>query len=123
MPLNFPTTVDVQAKFREAYELIDVVGDEVLLMLRNAAGTFDDVGPLKAKVSELRMQDIAAGSTARVGDLRAILRASSIPAGMGRMEQKDRVLWRAREYAVVQYDDATASIGAEVLAVTIIMRG
>lgn len=123
MPLNFPTTIDVQAKFREAYELIDVVGDEVTLMLRNDAGTYDIVGPLKAKVSELRMQDIVIGSTARVGDLRAILRAQSIPPGQRRLESKDRVQWRGRQYGVVQYDDATASIGAEVLAVGIILRG
>ena len=44
MPLNFPTTIDVQAKFREAYELIDVVGDEVTLMLRNDAGSVASPG-------------------------------------------------------------------------------
>lgn len=118
------TTADVQERFRKAYDyLINLVGDDVTLMLRNDTGTYDNVGPLKAKVSELRMQDIVAGSTARVGDLRAILLASSIPAGQRRMEQKDRIAWRAREYSVVQYDDATASIGAEVFGVTIIMRG
>jgi hypothetical protein len=122
--VSLPSTSWIQERFRSAYSLmIAAVGDDVTLMLRNAGGTFDNVGPLKAKVSELRLQDIVVGSTARVGDLRVILLAGSIPAGQRRMESKDRVLWRAREYAVVQYDDATASIGAEVMAVNIIVRG
>jgi hypothetical protein len=123
MSLNFPKTVDVRAMFRHAYELIDVVGDEVTLLLRNDSGTYDSVGPLKAKVSELRVQDLIGGSTARVGDLKAILRAQSIPPGQRRLEAKDRVLWQGRHYAVVQYDDATARIGTEVLGVSIILRG
>lgn len=123
MALNFPTTVDVQAKFRDAYELIDVVGDLVTLRLRGDDGSYTDVATIKAKVSQLRPQDIIAGSSAQVGDLRAVLRATSIPAGMRRMERKDRVLWRGREYAVVEYDDATASIGTEVFGVNIFIRG
>ena len=123
MPLNFPTTIDVQAKFREAYELIDVVGDDLTLLLRNDAGAYVSIGPIKAKVSELRVQDLIVGSTARVGDLKAILRAASIPAGQRRLESKDRAQWKGRQYAVVQYDDATARIGDEVLGVSIILRG
>lgn len=122
MALNLPTTADLQAKFREAYALIDVVGDEVTLRLRQDDGSYTDVA-LKAKVSQLKPQDIIAGSTAQVGDLRAIVNAASIPAGMRRLERKDRMLWRGREYAVLEYDDATASIGADVLAVNIFVRG
>lgn len=118
------STPALQSAFRWAHELlINAVADEVTLLVRNDAGTFDNVGPLRAKVSELRMQDIVAGSTARTGDLRVILLASSVPVGQRRLEEKDRVLWRAREYGVIQYDDATDSIGAQVMAVTIIVRG
>ena len=123
MPLNFPATADIQAAFRAAYGLIDTVGDVITLRLRSDAGGFVDVGPLTAKVSELRLSEIVPGSGAQVGDLRAILQAQAIPSGQRRLEMKDRVLWRGREYAVIQYDDATASIGAEVLAVSIILRG
>lgn len=121
MALN---TANIQAAFRSAYEvLITAVADEVTLRLRSDAGTYTDVGPIKAKVAELRLSEIVPGSAAQVGDLRAILLAQSIPADQRRMEMKDRVLWRGREYAVIQYDDASASIGAEVMAVNIILRG
>jgi hypothetical protein len=123
MELTFPSTAAVQDSFRAAYQMIAVYGDDVLLRLRNAAGGYDDVGPLKAMVSALRLTDLVAGSTAQIGDLRAILLSSSIPPGQRRMEQKDRILWRGREYAVLQYDDATPSVGGEVLAVNIIIRG
>lgn len=117
-------TATLQQAFKAAHELLmNACADEVLLMLRNATSDFDTVGPLKAKVAELRMQDVVAGSTARAGDLSVILLASSIPPGQRRLEAKDRVLWRGREYAVIQYDDATDSIGAQVLAVKILVRG
>jgi hypothetical protein len=114
--------MDLQARFRSAYQLIALVGDDITLMYRTDLG-YDSVGPLKAKVAELRMNEIVAGSSARIGDLRAIVLASSIPAGQRRLELKDRVLWRGRQYAVVQYDDATASIGDEVMGVNIYLRG
>jgi len=113
--------IDLQARFRAAYQMIALVGDDITLMYRTDIG-YDSVGPIKAKVAELRMNEIVAGSSARIGDLRAIVLAASIPAGR-RLELKDRVQWRGRQYAVVQYDDATASIGAEVMAVNIYLRG
>lgn len=123
-----PSTAWLQQKFRAAHQmLIGAVGDDVTLLLRNdtavGPGYYIPHGPLKAKVSELRMQDIVAGSSARIGDVRVILEASAIPAGLRRLEEKDRVLWRGRQYGVVQYDDATDSIGAQVMAVNIIVRG
>lgn len=121
MPL--PTTTQLQSWFHQAYQLLGVVADEVTLRYRESGNTWSEVGPIKGKVSALKLSEIVAGSTARVGDLRVILDTMAIPAGQRRMELKDRVLWRGREYAVVDYDDATASIGADQFAVWIIIRG
>lgn len=117
------TTPDVQSLFRAAHDLLlGLLGDQVTLKLRQADGTFADAGPYKAKVSELRLQDVVAGSTARAGDLRVILLAADLQ-GQRRLELKDRVLWRGREYGVLQYDDATDSIGSESFAVNVFLRG
>jgi len=122
MHIRFPATEQLQNQFRAAYEMIETVGEFVVLRYRLDDGGYDDA-MVKGKVSELRLVDIVAGSTARVGDLRVILHAKSIPLGARKMESKDRVNWRGREYAVVQYDNATASIGGEVFGVSIIVRG
>lgn len=122
MATQFPPQGDIQAWFRDAYGLLLAVAEDIVLRYRQEDLTFTEI-QAKAKPSELVLTDIVAGSSARIGDVKLIVHASSIPPGTRRMEQKDRVLWRGREYAVVQYDHATPSIGGEPMAITIIVRG
>ena len=122
-PLPLPDPVKLRDDFRAAYALIDLVGDCVTVEMRNKAGGYDPPFTIKAKVSGFKLEELIAGGPARQGDLRAIARASALPAGMRRLEAKDRVTWRGRPMAVLNYDDATHALGGEVLGVELWLRG
>lgn len=121
--LPMPDPAVLRAQFELAYELIDVVGDPVNIILRNDDGTYADPVAAMAKVSQFKVDELITGSPARQGDLRAILRATSIPPGQRRLEQRDRVQWKGKSYSVMNYDDATHAVAGAVMAVELWLRG
>jgi hypothetical protein len=123
MGLPLPNPKKLAAQFRETYALIDTVGDDLTLELRNSAGGYDPPFTVKAKVSGFKLTDLVAGSSVRQGDLRAIIRSAALPAGMRRLEQKDRATWAGRPHAILNYDIATHAFAGEVMAVELWLRG
>ena len=121
--MRVPTGDELRAAFRPLHALIDSAGEPVTLLVRNAAGAFDPVGPVQAKLGGFQAQEIIPGGPAKLGDIRLIVRAGALPAGLRRLESKDRVQLRGRDYAIVNWDDTTHAVGGEVMAIEIWARG
>jgi hypothetical protein len=102
--------------------LIEFCGEEVVVRQKQGAG-FVDLDPIPAKVSAYRVQDLIPGASARIGDLVAIVMRDDLPPELTRLESKDRVTWRGRDYAVMNYDDATSSLAGQGVVVTMLLRG
>ena len=123
MARGIPTPEQYRAMFRPMHAMIDSVGEPVTIRVRNAAGTYDDHGPIMAKMSAFRADEIIPGGPAKLGDVRAIVRAGALPPGLRRLENKDRVSWKGRDYAVTNWDDSSHAVGGETMAVEIWIRG
>jgi broad specificity polyphosphatase/5'/3'-nucleotidase SurE len=106
-----------------AYAGLDVVGDPITIVLRNDDGSYAAPVQAIARVSQFRLDELIAGSPARQGDFKALLRATWIPVGQRRLESRDRVLWRSQPYSVINYDDATHAVAGTVFAVMLWLRG
>jgi len=119
----FPSAAQLLADGRAAYAGLDVVGDPIAIILRGDDGSYAAPVDAVAKVSQFRLDELIAGSPARQGDLKALLRAKWIPAGQRRLEARDRVQWREKSYAVINYDDATHAVAGEVMAIMLWLRG
>jgi hypothetical protein len=102
--------------------LVEFCGETVTIRQRSGAG-YVDLKPIPAKVSAYRIQDIIPGASARIGDLIAIVLREDLPLDLPRLEQRDRVTWRGRDYAVLNYDDATSSLAGQGVVVTMLLRG
>ena len=119
----FPSAAQMIADGEAAYAGLDVVGDPIEIVVRNDDGSYAQPVRAVAKVSQFRLDELFDGSPARQGDLKALLRATWIPAGQRRLESRDRVLWRSQPYSVIQYDDATHAVAGTVFAVMLWLRG
>lgn len=113
----------VRAGARQAYAAIDVLGEDVILHERIAAG-FRQHGPVKAFVSQFRRDDLVPGGPIEQGDLRATFNRASWPVDLARrLGRGDRVTWRGELYAVLNQDDATRSATGEQFGVDLQLRG
>jgi hypothetical protein len=119
----FPSDAQLIADGMASYAGLDVVGDPIEIILRNDDGTYAAPVNAVAKVSQFRLDELFDGSPARQGDVKALLRATWIPAGQRRLEQRDRVQWRGKPYSVINYDDATHAVAGTVLGVMLWLRG
>ncbi len=119
----FPSPEQLRADGAGVYAGLDQVGDPIEIIVRNDDGTYATPVPAVAKVSQFRLDELIAGSPARQGDVKALLRATWIPAGQRRLEQRDRVQWRGKPYSVINYDDATHAVAGTVFAIVLWLRG
>jgi hypothetical protein len=111
------------ADIRRAYlDALQTVGESVVLREQTAPGVYTN-HTVRGLVRTYRAQDIVPGGSLQLGDLTIIVLREDYPLGVRRLERKDRVLVRGREYAVVNYDDATRSVNGTVYAVDILVRG
>lgn len=94
----------------------------VTLRVNNGTG-FDDHANVKAHVSTYRENELVAGGPIQVGDLRLIIPAEEIPAGVADLKQRDRIQIDGRDYAVMHWDAYTRSVGDELIAVEARVRG
>lgn len=124
MGYAIPTPAQYAAMYRPLFALIDSVGDAVDVIVRQTDGSFAAPIPAKAKVSSYAMAELIGGAPAKQGDFRAIIRATPELAAIGRrLEVRDRIKWKGREYAVQNWDDATHAVGGEVMAYEAQLRG
>jgi hypothetical protein len=117
-----PTTSFLKATFAPIFELIDAAGEDVVIRENTAPNTFTNHPAVKAKPKPMTMEDLKDGSPAKQGDLFLIVRADAFPVAR-RLEQKDRVHFRGRDYAVINDDANQYSIGGTVYARVLHVRG
>lgn len=123
-PLPFPAAEQIRADGLATHAGIDVAGEPVTLWEASAAG-FIKHGPVNAMVSSYRRDELVPGGPVEVGDFRCLIywptfAALAIPR---RLERKDRVEWRGKQYAVQQFDDATHAAAGQVFAAELQLRG
>jgi hypothetical protein len=122
--LPMPSQEALKAQFRDSYRLIEAVGEPVIVEVRAPDGSFEEFGPVAAKVANFAATDILQNAVLRQGDLKAILHGAGwLALGLPKLEQTDRVRYRGRAYSVLRFDDASHSIGGEVFAVELVLRG
>ena len=110
------------AQYRGLYRRhLGPLAQSVTLMVNN--GTDFDHYPVTAHVSNWVEGDLVPGATVETADLRLIIPAEDIPSGLRDLEQRDRVDIDGRQYAVMQWDTHTRSIGGTLMAVEARVRG
>ena len=111
------------ADYRRAYKRqLGPLAQAVTLMINNGTGWTSYPGVM-AHVSNWQERDLIAGGTVKTGDLRLIILAESLPDGVERLEQKDRIQIGSRAYSVINWDGFTRSIGDATIAVEVTVRG
>ena len=109
-------------QYKEMYEkFMGPLAQAVTLRLNNGTG-FTSY-PSKAHVSRYNEQDLVQGGPIELGDMKLIILAEDIPVGVTRMDKGDRVGIDGRDYGVIHWDNNTRSVGAEVIAVNVTVRG
>lgn len=99
-------------------------GQSVSVTLKVSNGTgWDEHTGIKAHVSNYQESDLVAGGSIKVGDLKLIILADSLPADLRALEQKDRIEIGGKSYAVMHWDTHTRSIGDDLMAVEATVRG
>jgi hypothetical protein len=120
--MSMPSTAQLQAMFLPLLDLIDSVGEAITIRESTAPGQFTDHPPLRAKAQPFKAEELLAGSAAKQGDFKLLCRANRFPVSR-HLEQKDRVVFRGREYAVMNDDANQYSIGGQVLVRVLHVRG
>lgn len=123
-PLPFPSREQIVADGLATHAGIDVAGEPVTLWEATAAG-FVKHGPVNAMVSSYRRSEMVPGGPVEDGDFRCLIywpTFAGLPIAR-RLERKDRVEWRGRQYAVMQFDDATHSAAGAIFAAELQLRG
>ena len=109
-------------QYKEMYEkFMGPLAQAVILRLNNGTG-FTSY-PSKAHVSNYNEKDLIPNGPIELGDLRLVILAEDIPTGVVRMDKGDRVSIEGREYGVIHWDSNTRSVGGELVAVNVTVRG
>lgn len=119
--MRFPSPAQIQAWGREAYAMLNALGDDVVVHVWN--GTGYDEHPARALVGAYRREELVPGGPVEQGDLKALFDAAAFPALGRRLERRDRVLWRGDLYAVMNHDDATRTGAGDVFGHELQLRG
>lgn len=119
----FPSTAQLQAIFSPIFELIDSAGEDIIIReYIDANNPVVDHLPIKAKPNPIRTIDLIEGSLAKQGDLFLIVRAEAFPVAR-RLDQRDRVYFRGRDWSIINDDANQYSIGGVVYARVLHVRG
>lgn len=111
------------ADYRRLYDrFLGPLAQDVSLLVNNGTG-FDRYDGVMAHVSAWRESDLVPNGSIRLGDLRLIILADDIPAGIGKLSQGDRVEIDGRAYGIINWDENTRSVGDELIAVEASVRG
>ena len=78
----------------------------------------------KAHVTKYTEQDLVAGGTAQLGDLKLIVLAEDLEFfGITKMTKKDRVNIDGFTYSIIHWDEYTRTVGENAVAVEMTIRG
>lgn len=111
------------SRYKSLYKrYLGPLSQPVTLMVNNGKG-YDEYCGVHAHVSNWRESELIADGTIKIGDLRLIILAESIPCEIDRMQLKDRIKIGDRAYAVIHWDSNTRSIGADTVAIECTVRG
>jgi len=121
--MSFPSTAQLQSIFAPIFELIDSSGEDIIVReYIDASNPVVDHEPIKAKPNPIRTQDLVEGSLAKQGDMFLIARAEVFPVAR-RLDQRDRIYFRGRDWAIINDDANQYSIGGVVYARVLHVRG
>ena len=93
----------------------------VTLKVNNGTGYTDYQS--KAHVSKYTERDLVQNGPIELGDIKLIITAKDIPSAITRMDKGDRITVEGRKYAVIHWDANTASVGGDLIAVHVTVRG
>lgn len=111
------------AQYQNMYSrFMGPLAQPVILMINNGAG-WDSYPDVMAHVSRYRESDLIPGGSIRLGDLRLVILAEDLPAGVTRMGLDDRIEVDGRALAVINWDSNTRSVGDTVIAIEAAVRG
>ena len=111
------------AQYKSMYaKFMGPLAQKVTLMVNNGTG-FDSYANVNAHVSKYSESELVSGGAIRLGDMKLVILGVDIPAGVDRLETKDRVQIDGRAYSVIHWDNFTRSVGDELIAVEAAVRG
>ena len=120
--MKLPSTGQLQNWFAPIFELIDSAGEPVVIKENIGAGQWTTHTAVKGKPNPVKIEDLVPGSLARQGDFKIIIRANVFPVAR-RLENKDRITFRGRDWAVLDDDANQYAIGGVVYARVLHVRG
>lgn len=120
MPL--PTTAQLQAMFAPIFGLIDSAGEDVVVIQVETGNLPVYHNPIKARPVAMTTEDLISQTFAKQGDFFLICRANPFPVAR-RLEQRDRVRFRGRDFAIINDDSNQYSIGGICYARKLHVRG
>ncbi len=109
-------------RYRRMQDRILGPNSEPMTLLVNNGTGYDEI-QVTGRPYRYQSTDLVEGGPIKLGDMRLIIDADSIPDGTRRLEAKDRVEVRGKRYGVIDWDDMTRSVGGQVLAINCTVRG
>lgn len=120
--MKLPTTAQLQNWFAPIFGLIDSAGEPIIIRENIGSGQWTSHPAVNGKPNAIKVEDIITGSLARQGDFKIIIRSNVFPVAR-RLENKDRVTFRGRDWAVIDDDANQYSIGGVCYARVLHVRG
>ena len=115
-------TVFKAARYKEMYnKFLGPLAKPVVLKYND--GTKFTSYRCTAFVTSYRETDLVQGGSIEIGDLKVIINKEDLPTGLRDMERKDRIEIEGRSYSVIHWDNETRSMGSEIVAIEVRVRG
>ena len=95
------------------------LAQDVILQV-NTGSSFTNAATVKAHVSAWKETDLVANATIQLGDLKLIIPDDGALPTLG---LKDRIQINGRSFSVVHWDAETRSLGDEMVAIEVTVRG
>jgi len=108
-------------RYRNSMKKMAGLFQSVTLMMNN--GTGYNSYPSTAHVSRYQEDELVADGSIKIGDLKVIIPADSLPDAVKKMQQKDRIEIDGRPYSVILWDDYTRKMGHDLVAIEVAVRG
>jgi len=110
-------------QYKDAHvRILGANSQEVTLHVNNGTG-FDKYTGVKARVIRYDETTLPANSTIKIGDLKLIILADTVPAGLRALELKDRIEIAGKIHSVMMWDPFTGTVGGELISITAAVRG
>jgi hypothetical protein len=94
----------------------------ILIAVNNGVG-FNVYPPRSAWVTDASSRDLVTDSSVREVDVKCVMLADQLPAGITKLELKDRIIIGDMFYSIVNFDPYSRAIGGQILAYNIMLKG